>query len=233
MKLYSAPLSIFSRKIEIVLAEKGIAFERVMVPFSQASGYRPKLPDVLAVNPKGQVPVLIDGSVALYDSTVIFEYLEEAYPSPPLLPASPQDRAACRLLELYADESMIVPLKALMHRTMPDAPEGSGWEAAEQRAHEAEIVIARQYAHLETRIGDDDFFCSRLSIADIGLFMGILYGQRLAGPSLAGFPRLRAWMMRLLALPTFTTVVAELQAADATLSRAIPEAYAWVSATNG
>ena len=63
MKLYSAPLSLFARKVEIALREKGLAFERVMVPFSQERGYAPKHPDVLAANPKGQVPVLVDGDL--------------------------------------------------------------------------------------------------------------------------------------------------------------------------
>ena len=52
MKLYSAPLSLFSRKVEIALREKGLSFERVMVPFDQSVGYHPKHPDVLAANPK-------------------------------------------------------------------------------------------------------------------------------------------------------------------------------------
>src|SRR5215813_8277095 len=103
MLLYSGPLSLFSRKVEIALGEKGLAFERVMVPFSQAHGYAPKHPDVLAINPKGQVPVLIDGDVALFDSTLIFEYLEDAYPTPPLFPAGATERARCRLIELTAD----------------------------------------------------------------------------------------------------------------------------------
>jgi glutathione S-transferase len=55
LKLYSAPLSLFSRKVEIALSEKGLAFERVMVPFDQSVGYNPKHPDVLAANPKAGI----------------------------------------------------------------------------------------------------------------------------------------------------------------------------------
>ena len=63
MKLYSGPLSLFSRKVEIALHEKGLAFERIMVRFTQTEGYHPKHPDVLAANPRGQVPVLVDGDL--------------------------------------------------------------------------------------------------------------------------------------------------------------------------
>src|SRR5215510_10349357 len=81
MKLYSGPLSLFSRKVEIALHEKGLRFEVEYVPFTQDEGYRPKHSAVLAANPKGQVPVLQDGEVVLFDSTVILEYLEDAYPA--------------------------------------------------------------------------------------------------------------------------------------------------------
>ena len=96
MLLYSGPLSLFSRKVEIALNEKGLPFERVMVPFTQAAGYAPKHPAVLAANPKAQVPVLVDGDLTLFDSTLIFEYLEDAYPVPPLYPATAAARARCR-----------------------------------------------------------------------------------------------------------------------------------------
>jgi glutathione S-transferase len=78
MLLYSGPLSLFSRKVEIALGEKGLKFERIMVPFTQERGYQPKHPEVLRINPKAQVPVLIDDNLELYDSTLIFEYLEDA-----------------------------------------------------------------------------------------------------------------------------------------------------------
>ncbi|MEZ5670458.1 MAG: glutathione S-transferase family protein [Alphaproteobacteria bacterium] len=111
MKLYAGPLSLYSHKVEIALREKGLAYEAVPVPFSQTAGYAPKHPQVLAVNPKGQVPVLVDGPLSLYDSTVILEYLDEAHPQPPLFPAGAAARARCRLLEVFADEVMIVPLR--------------------------------------------------------------------------------------------------------------------------
>ena len=117
MLLYSGPLSLFSRKIEIALHEKGLPFERVLVPFSQERGYAPKHPAVLAANPKGQVPVLADGDLTLFDSTVIFEYLEDAYPKPPLYPAAAKARANCRMLELFADEILLPDIRRLMHRS--------------------------------------------------------------------------------------------------------------------
>lgn len=82
MKIITGPLSMFGAKVEIAAHEKGIAFERVLAPFSQQRGYDPKHPDVLRINPKRQVPVLIDGELEIFDSTQIFEYLEDVQPDP-------------------------------------------------------------------------------------------------------------------------------------------------------
>ena len=87
MRLYSGPLSMFGAKAQIAALEKGIEFELVMVPFTTQHLYEPKHPDVLRVNPKRQVPVLIHGDIEIFDSTQIFEYLEDLQPSPALWPA--------------------------------------------------------------------------------------------------------------------------------------------------
>ena len=60
MKIYSGPLSMFGAKAETAAHEKGIAFEVEMVPFDMRRLYDPRHPEVLRINPKRQVPVLID-----------------------------------------------------------------------------------------------------------------------------------------------------------------------------
>jgi glutathione S-transferase len=107
MKILSGPLSMFGAKVEIAAREKAINFELVMVPFDPTRGYEPKHTDVLRINPKRQVPVLIDGDLELFDSTQIFEYLEDLKPHPALWPAEPAARARARQLELLSDEVSI------------------------------------------------------------------------------------------------------------------------------
>ena len=104
MKLYSGPLSMFGAKAEIALLEKGLAFDLVMVPFDMRTLYEPKHPEVLRINPKRQVPVLVDDDLELFDSTQIFEYLETRKPDPALWPADLKARARARLLEHQSDE---------------------------------------------------------------------------------------------------------------------------------
>ncbi|PZN95999.1 MAG: glutathione S-transferase family protein [Hyphomicrobiales bacterium] len=218
MTLYSGPLSLFARKVEIALREKGLPFERIVVPFDQTTGYEPKHPEVLALNPKGQVPVLSDDGLVLYDSTVIIEYLDEAYPQPPLYPATPAERARCRLDELFADEILLQALKPLMHRTGPRSADPQRRAAQDADALIAEEVLADNHAHLDQRLAGREFFGPILCAADIALFMGLLFGRRLGGPSLAPHRDLSGWFLRLLARPAFAIVAAEIAEADRRLS---------------
>jgi glutathione S-transferase len=218
MKLYSGPLSLFARKIEIALAEKSLQFERVMVPFTQAAGYAPKHPDVLAANPKGQVPVLVDGDLTLFDSTLIFEYLEDAYPTPPLYPTGAKPRARCRLIELSADEILLPLVRSLMFRNAPPDPDAERQRLRESEAERAEAAISVFYGGLEAKLGGRDYFCGDFSVADIAMFMTVLFVLRLRGPRLAGFPALAAWYARIGARPSAAKAAVEIAAADRELS---------------
>jgi len=226
MKLYSGPLSLFSRKVEIALYEKGLAFERILVPFTQTRGYSPKNPDVLAVNPKGQVPVLVDGDLSLYDSTVILEYLEDAHPEPALYPRSPAERARCRLFDVFGDEVMLAPLRFLMHRTEPKPDDPERWDAKEMKAREAETALAGHFAEIDRTLRGKDYLCGAFSAADIAVFMAVFWTRRLGGPSLKGHETLASWYGRLGARPAFARVIEEIRVADAELSAPVEGAFA-------
>ncbi len=225
MKLYSGPLSLFSRKVEIALHEKGLSFERVQVPFSQTKGYSPKDPAVLAANPKGQVPVLMDGDLTLYDSTVILEYLEDAYPSPALYPREPQERARCRLLDVFADEVMLASFRPLMHRTEPHEADDPRFLANEAKAKEAQPVIAGHFAKLNEELSGRSFLCRDFSAADIAVFMAVFWVRRLGGPSLKAAPSLAAWYARLSERPAFARIIDEILEADRELSAPVEDAF--------
>jgi glutathione S-transferase len=225
MKLFTGPLSLFARKAEIALLEKGRPFDRVMVPFSQTKGYNPKHAEVLAANPKGQVPVLVDGDLAVFDSTVIFEYLEDAYPEPALYPPDAAGRARCRLLDLYADEIMLLPIRALMHRNTPGERDPERWKANEARAKEAEAELDRHFADLEAKLGKQQYFCGAFGAADISIFMMVFWTLRLGGPGLERHPKLVGWYERLWRRPAFARVMGEIVAADRELSAPVEGAF--------
>jgi glutathione S-transferase len=200
MKLYSGPLSLFTGKVRIALDEKGLACEIVSVPFGRAQGYQPKHPDVLAVNPKGQVPVLVDGPLSVYDSTIILEYLEDRHPTPALYPTDPVERARCRQLEAAADEVLFPLVFELIQEVFYKAAA----DRDEARIARARQGIAAHYADLERRLGERQYLCGDFSAADIGYFMTVTFATSLGAPLDAATPRLQAWYDRVRARPAVT-----------------------------
>jgi glutathione S-transferase len=97
-RLYHYPLSPFSRKVRLVLAEKKIEVELV------EERYWEERSDFLRLNPAGQVPVLRTDAIVLGESNAICEYLEERFPNPPLLPKTPEARAEARRLVAWFDD---------------------------------------------------------------------------------------------------------------------------------
>jgi len=96
--LYHLILSPFSRKVRLVLTEKGLDFDLC------AEKVWHRRPEFLALNPAGQVPVLVEGdSTVIADSGVIAEYLEEAYPEPALMGGDVKTRAEIRRLSAWFD----------------------------------------------------------------------------------------------------------------------------------
>jgi glutathione S-transferase len=225
MILYSGPLSLYSRKVEIALGEKGLACEIVYVPFTQKMGYAPKHKAVVAANPKGQVPVFIDGDLTLYDSTVIVEYLDEAYPRPPLYPDDARQRARVRLLELEADEVMLQAVRPLMFRTEPPEADAGRRTKQEEQARLAYPMIAANHARIDSRLAESGFLAGDFSAADIATFMMVHWALRLAGPSVANLANLRRWYKSLAARPAFSKAVREIEAADREISYPVQGAF--------
>jgi len=97
--LYEHPLSPYVQKVKIALAEKGVAFETRMPDILAGSDRE----EFLRLNPRLEVPTLVDGDAAIFDSTIILEYVEERWPTPPLLPQGPVERARARMIEEVCD----------------------------------------------------------------------------------------------------------------------------------
>ena len=191
VKLYSGPLSMFGAKAEIALREKGIEIELTLVAFSQEAGYQPRHPDVLRVNPKRQVPVLIDGEVELYDSTQIFEYCEERWPAPALWPPSVPERARARQLEHASDEVFFPHVVRLMGmRATPDPVEHPDWM-------KARAGIEGYYDKMEEQLAGRDFLAGPFTYADIAFYMAQFFAARHTVPMQARHVNLLAWRQRM------------------------------------
>ena len=113
MQLYDHPDCPYGVKVRIALAETECEYETIRVDLASGQQHSPEF---LKINPFGQVPVLIDDAVVLYDSTIINEYLNEWYASVPgLLPdlEDAPERARVRLLEDFADRAFTPAVMAL------------------------------------------------------------------------------------------------------------------------
>jgi RNA polymerase-associated protein len=91
MTLFSDRTDIYSHRVRLVLAEKGINVDIIYVD--------PATPpeDLIELNPYATVPTLVDRDLVLYDSQVIMEYLDERFPHPPLMPVDPVSRGSTRM----------------------------------------------------------------------------------------------------------------------------------------
>lgn len=198
MRLYSGPLSMFGAKAEIAALEKGLDVRVEMVPFDMTALYEPRHPEVLRVNPKRQVPVLIDGDLEIFDSTQIFEYFEEIKPQPPLWPTSVRGRARARLLEMKADEVFFPHIVRLMglQRSLDDPAALTAIGAATAYDREMEGLLADGRPYL----------AGELSYADIAFYMAQFFADRLGAPMPADVGRLLAWRERMTARPAVRQV---------------------------
>lgn len=91
LTLYTTADDIQCHRVRLLLAAKGVSYERAMVE----PGKPPE--DLVDLNPYATTPTLVDRDLTLYDTSVICEYLDERYPHPPLMPIDPLSRARLRL----------------------------------------------------------------------------------------------------------------------------------------
>lgn len=213
LTLYSGPLSMFGAKVQIAMLEKGLDFGLVMVPFDMDRLYQPRHPEVARINPKQQVPVLVHGELELFDSTQIFEYLEELQAAPALWPAGLADKARARLLEHQADEVYFPPVIRLMslQEQLQAPPAVAACEAC-----------ASYYRRMEAQLAGRDWLAGTYSFADIAFYMAQLFGARMGAPMGSGTPRLLAWRDRMSARPAVRQVAAAMGRYLLSVGRPLP-----------
>ncbi len=110
MNLYSGTTDPFSHRCRIVLFEKGMDFEIRDVDLYN------KPDDISIMNPYGQVPILVERDLILYESNIINEYIDERFPHPQLMPADPVMRARARLFLFNFERELFVHVQQLERR---------------------------------------------------------------------------------------------------------------------
>jgi glutathione S-transferase len=194
MKLYTVPLSNYGNKSVIVIYEKGLNIELVPPPGELKSA------EYLAINPLGKVPALQVDGLVIPESETINEYLEDKFPTPPLLPRDPEGRARVRSLSRLHDLYIDPPLRALFFQVDP-------------KTRNAEVVkqsladLAARLDYLEARIGTPWAAGEEFSLADCALAPTVWYVEKItplfgAPDPLASRPKLKAWFTRVRERPS-------------------------------
>ncbi len=138
MNLYSTATSIYCHRTRIVLAEKDIAHESIIVD----PRHLPE--DLIDLNPYSSLPTLVDRDLVLYNSRVIMEYLEERFPHPPLMPVGPVARAQTRLA-LFRVENDWYPLAEIIETKGEKAAVKARKELMESIAASADVFAAMPF----------------------------------------------------------------------------------------
>jgi len=107
MVLYSGTTCPFSQRCRLVLFEKGMDFEVRDVDLFN------KPEDISIMNPYGQVPILVERDLVLYESNIINEYIDERFPHPQLMPADPLMRARARLMLFNFEKELFIHVNTL------------------------------------------------------------------------------------------------------------------------
>ncbi len=210
MKLYTYFRSSAAYRTRIALNLKGLDYEALPVDL-RAPVSAQRSSEYLALNPEGLVPMLeVDGQV-IRQSLAIIEYLEEAHPSPPLLPRTALERAQVRALT-FAIACDIHPLNNLRVLKYLRAP--LGHTDAEVNAWYGHW-IARGFQALEAQVAHSSgdgrhMFKDTVTLADVCI-VPQMYNARRQQCDVAPYPRLRAICEHLESLPAFARAAPEAQ----------------------
>jgi glutathione S-transferase len=216
--LHEHPLSPYAQKVKIALFEKGVAFESRVPNVGPGAG----LDDFVPVNPRLEVPALEHDGTAIFDSTIILEYLEERWPVPPLLPSDPAARAQARMIEDVCDTYYEAINWAIAEILVFGRATGALAERLLGRAHEQTLGVN---AWLTRHLGDDPWFGGdTFGWADLSVVPHVNAAANFGDAPASGSP-LSEWLDRVRARSSAARVFGEAAAAVAGFT-ALPQLVA-------
>ncbi len=164
LRIIGSFVSPYVRKVLACLELKGLAYEvDPITPFFGGDEFE-------QLSPLRRIPVLIDGDLALSDSSVICAWLDEAHPDRPLLPASPADRARAPWLEEYADTRLGELFIWSLFYQRRVRPMVWGEPSDEERVGKAIAEhIPKVMDYLEQEVPANGFLFGDIGLADIAL----------------------------------------------------------------
>jgi len=139
MVLYSGTTCPFSQRCRLVLFEKGMDFEIKDVDLFN------KPEEISVMNPYGQVPILVERELTLYESNIINEYIDERFPHPQLMPADPVMRARARLFLFNFERELFVHVQTLENSNNQKAIEKARLQIRDRLTQLAPILLKSKY----------------------------------------------------------------------------------------
>lgn len=189
IKLYDFTSSPNCQRVKVVLAEKSLPYDIIPVDLRKQEQ---KKPEFLKLNPYGKVPVLIDDSTVLYESCIINEYLNEKYPSPPLLPADFGRRAKARILTDYGLAHLDGAYQKLRLELMKPAAEQN-----REVVDDAKNGLRKLLRHLEDELDDQPYLVGDFSLADAALIPRFIRLEGFGVLPDSSLPRLGQYLQRM------------------------------------
>ncbi len=184
LKFYYHPLSPLARRVWLVLLEKKLSFEPIVVNLSQGEQLKPQF---LKLSPFHHIPVIVDDGFRVIESLAIIDYLEQKYPDISLLPKDPQILAKVKMAQMVTNSelgSQIIPL------IMEDANSAKRSPARRQLKRICQFLTELLADHLY--FGEQQF-----TLGDVVTGNGLILANRL-GFFLDSFPQLENYCQRLM-----------------------------------
>ncbi|MDD3799795.1 MAG: glutathione S-transferase family protein [Novosphingobium sp.] len=205
-QLYQFPLCPFSRKVRLLMSEKGVSYElRRENPWEGRDEF-------FHLNPAGRTPVLVepDKRIVLVDSGAICEYFEETVEKNPMINGSATSRAEIRRLVALFDENFFgdvtAPLlhermkKRLVYRTSPDS----------RMLREAMKLAHEHLDYIDYLIDNRPWLAgAQMSLADLAAAAQISVADYLGGIDWSGHEQSKGWYSLFKSRPSFRPLLAE------------------------
>lgn len=203
MKLYNFPLSPNCQKVVALAHEVGVRLD--IVPIDLFKG-EARTPDMLAKNPNGKLPILEDDDFVLWESTAMLAYLAGKAGRDDLAPTSPRERAEVDRWTAWHGAHFSPAIRKVAFERIVKRLAGLGApdEAVVRAGTEEFATVA---GVLEQGLGDREYVCGRLSIADFALAPAAALTSS-CGLDVSPYPKMAAWLGRVLARDSMKATLA-------------------------
>ena len=195
-------------RVLLALAIKGVPYDSRLLSFSKAEH---RTPELLAISPRGKVPIIRDGDYALNESLAILTYLDRKHPTPPLFGTTPEETGTIMRVimdhEAYGEPAIQAVTRPILFGKLDEQRD---------KVTEALPALRDELGRLTKQLGARSFLVGdTISAADIFVFPMIKTIERALGkpgaetldhglrPLGGGYPEIAAWVSRIEALPGY------------------------------